>query len=162
MRAWKASDRRGGSTTQEVRWILAVTFTIALLSAGVHNPASKGSGRFLSLRPANTRIVYHRDNKHRQPLTEAQASWYGPADSGGDLACTGQPLTSSVMELANKTLPCGTRVRVCLRRAGPCRTVRVEDRGPYVAGREYDLSEGLARAIGFLSEGVGPVFVRVE
>lgn len=89
----------------------------------------------------------------------AEASWYGPADSGGDLACTGEPLTSSTFGVANKTLPCGTKVRVCLDRSGPCIDVRVVDRGPYVAGREFDLTEATARAIGFLSRGVGPVWV---
>lgn len=100
--------------------------------------------------------------RHHPPaLREAQASWYGPADSGGSLACTGATLTSSTLGVANKSLPCGTRVRVCLNRSGPCITVRVVDRGPYIAGREYDLTEATARAIGFLSRGVGPVWVAV-
>lgn len=94
-------------------------------------------------------------------MQEAEASWYGPGDSGGSLACTGEALTSSTLGVANKTLPCGTRVRVCLNRWGPCVDVRVVDRGPYVEGREYDLTEATARAIGFLSRGVGPVWVAV-
>ncbi len=65
------------------------------------------------------------------------------------------------MEVANKTLPCGTHVRVCLTRHGPCADATVEDRGPYVAGREWDLNIAVARAIGFLSVGVGPVWVAV-
>ena len=98
---------------------------------------------------------------HQQhpPLHETVASWYGPADSGGPLACGGGDLTSSTLGVANKTLPCGTKVRVCLNRRGPCITVRVVDRGPYVAGRSFDLTEATARAIGFLSRGVGPVWV---
>jgi rare lipoprotein A len=94
-------------------------------------------------------------------LREAVASWYGPADSGGDLACTGEPLTSSTLGVANKTLPCFTPVRVCLHRRGPCVDTRVLDRGPYVEGREFDLTEAAARRIGFVSEGVGPVWVAV-
>lgn len=94
-------------------------------------------------------------------LRQAEASWYGPADSGGPLACGGGDLTSRTLGVAHKTLPCGTRVRVCLNRSGPCLTVRVVDRGPYIAGREYDLTEATARAIGFLSRGVGPVWVGV-
>lgn len=100
---------------------------------------------------------------HPQPkLHEALASWYGPEDSGGDLACTGQPLTSNTLGVANKTLPCGTSVRLCLEPKGPpCIKVEVVDRGPYVAGREFDLTEATARAVGFLSRGVGPVWVAV-
>jgi hypothetical protein len=73
----------------------------------------------------------------------AGASWYG---GGGGLACGGA-LTSSTLGVANKTLPCGTLVT--LRYAG--RTVRVPviDRGPYVAGREFDLTEATKQALGF-------------
>jgi rare lipoprotein A len=79
-----------------------------------------------------------------------EVSWYG---GGGSLACGGL-LTSSTMGVANKTLPCGTRVT--LRYHGRTVRVRVIDRGPYVEGREYDLTEATARALGF--EGVGEMW----
>jgi rare lipoprotein A len=78
------------------------------------------------------------------------ASWYG---GGGSLACGGW-LTSTTMGVANKTLPCGTLVT--LRYDGHTVRVPVVDRGPYVAGREYDLTEATKRALGF--EGVGEVW----
>jgi rare lipoprotein A len=80
----------------------------------------------------------------------AEASWYG---GGGSLACGGW-LTSATMGVANKTLPCGTLVT--LHYHG--RTVRVPviDRGPYVAGREFDLTEATKQALGF--DGVGEVW----
>jgi rare lipoprotein A len=73
----------------------------------------------------------------------AEASWYG---GGGGLACGGQ-LTSSTLGVANKTLPCGTLVTLHY----GAHTVRVPvvDRGPYVAGREFDLTEATKRALGF-------------
>jgi rare lipoprotein A len=80
----------------------------------------------------------------------ADASWYG---GGGGLACGGE-LTSSTMGVANKTLPCGTLVT--LRYDGRTVRVPVVDRGPYVAGREFDLTEATKRALGF--EGVGEVW----
>jgi len=73
----------------------------------------------------------------------AEASWYG---GGGGLACGGQ-LTSSTIGVANKTLPCGTLVT--LRYGGRSMRVPVIDRGPYVAGREFDLTEATKRALGF-------------
>ncbi len=73
----------------------------------------------------------------------AGASWYG---GGGGLACGGS-LTSSTLGVANKTLPCGTLVT--LRYHGRSVRVPVIDRGPYVAGREFDLTEATKRAIGF-------------
>jgi rare lipoprotein A len=73
----------------------------------------------------------------------AEASWYG---GGGGLACGGS-LTSSTMGVANKTLPCGTLVR--LRYGGRSLRVPVVDRGPYVAGREFDLTQATKQALGF-------------
>jgi rare lipoprotein A len=80
----------------------------------------------------------------------AEASWYG---GGGSLACGGA-LTSSTLGVANKTLPCGTLVT--LRYDGRTVRVRVVDRGPYVAGREFDLTEATKDALGF--QGVGEVW----
>jgi rare lipoprotein A len=73
----------------------------------------------------------------------AGASWYG---GGGGLACGGS-LSSSTLGVANKTLPCGTIVT--LRYNGHTVRVPVIDRGPYVAGREFDLTEATKRALGF-------------
>jgi hypothetical protein len=80
----------------------------------------------------------------------AEASWYG---GGGSLACGGS-LTSSTMGVANKTLPCGTLIT--LHYDGRTVRVPVVDRGPYVAGREFDLTEATKEALGF--EGVGQVW----
>ncbi|MGC2375033.1 MAG: septal ring lytic transglycosylase RlpA family protein [Solirubrobacteraceae bacterium] len=80
----------------------------------------------------------------------AGASWYG---GGGGLACGGQ-LTASTMGVANKTLPCGTLVTI--RYGGHSVRVPVVDRGPYVAGRDFDLTEATKRALGF--DGVGEVW----
>jgi rare lipoprotein A len=80
----------------------------------------------------------------------AEASWYG---GGGSLACGGE-LTSSTLGVANKTLPCGTLIT--LRYGGRTLRVPVVDRGPYVAGREFDLTEATKDALGF--EGVGEVW----
>lgn len=73
----------------------------------------------------------------------AEASWYG---GGGSLACGGS-LTSATLGVANKTLPCGTLVT--LRYGDRSIRVPVVDRGPYVAGREFDLTEATKAALGF-------------
>ncbi len=80
----------------------------------------------------------------------AEASWYG---GGGGLACGGE-LTGSTIGVANKTLPCGTLLT--LRYGQRSLRVRVIDRGPYVEGREFDLTEATKRALGF--GGVGEVW----
>lgn len=80
----------------------------------------------------------------------AGASWYG---GGGSLACGGW-LSGSTLGVANKTLPCGTLVT--LRYGARSIRVPVVDRGPYVAGRDFDLTEAAKQALGF--EGVGEVW----
>ena len=80
----------------------------------------------------------------------AQASWYGPGLYGNHLGCGGR-LTYSRLGVANKTLPCGTKVT--LRHGRRTVRVRVIDRGPYVAGREFDLTQATARRLGFRGHG---------
>ena len=84
----------------------------------------------------------------------ATVSWYGPGLYGGHLGCGGT-LTPSTLGVAHKTLPCGTKVTL---RLGD-RTVRVPvvDRGPYVAGREFDLTAATKERLGFA--GVGTILV---
>jgi rare lipoprotein A len=80
-----------------------------------------------------------------------QASWYGPGLYGNRLACGGR-LSSSTLGVANKSLPCGTKVT--LRYRGRAVTVPVVDRGPYVGNRVYDLTAATKRRLGFGSTGV--------
>ena len=78
------------------------------------------------------------------------ASWYGPGLYGNALGCGGR-LSPGTLGVAHKTLPCGTKVTVRYR--GRMVRVRVIDRGPYVAGREWDLTEATQRRLGFGSQG---------
>ena len=78
------------------------------------------------------------------------ASYYGPGLYGNKLACGGT-LTPGTVGVAHKSLPCGSRVT--LRNRGRTLTVRVIDRGPYVGGRFYDLTEATKRKLRFGSTG---------
>ena len=80
----------------------------------------------------------------------AQASWYGPGLYGNKLGCGGT-LTPGRLGVANKSLPCGTKLT--LRHNGRVVRVSVIDRGPYVAGREYDLTAATAAKLGFHGHG---------
>jgi rare lipoprotein A (peptidoglycan hydrolase) len=80
----------------------------------------------------------------------AGASWYGPGFYGGHLACGGR-LGAGTHGVANKTLPCGSKVT--LRYKGRSVTVRVIDRGPYVGGRDFDLTAATKQKLGFGSTG---------
>jgi rare lipoprotein A len=99
------------------------------------------------------RIAASRSDKRK--LTSyrlAGASYYGPGIFGNGVACGGT-LLPGTMGVAHKTLPCGTMVK--LRYHGRTVTVPVIDRGPYVAGRDYDLTWAVKLRLGF--PGVGTV-----
>ncbi len=69
---------------------------------------------------------------------------------------SGEAFNPAGMTAAHKTLPFGTRLRVCL---NGCVVVRINDRGPFIKGRSLDLSRGAAAAIGL--SGVASVHVEV-
>lgn len=76
-----------------------------------------------------------------------RASWYGYPFHGRQTAC-GDVFNRLGHTAAHRTLPCGTRVRIHHPRTQRSVIVRITDRGPFIRGRSYDLSEGAARTIG--------------
>ncbi len=78
---------------------------------------------------------------------EAGASWY---NDGSTTGCG----FHAYHGVANRTLPCGTKV--ALRYNGRSVTATVDDRGPYVGGRDWDLNQNTAAALGF--GGVGTIW----
>lgn len=69
-------------------------------------------------------------------------SWYGPGFYGSGTAC-GQTYTRTILGVAHRSLPCGTLVTFRNPANGRQITVPVIDRGPYVAGRTWDMSRAL-------------------
>lgn len=63
--------------------------------------------------------------------------------------------------LTHKTLPFNTKVRITCATTGKSVVARVNDRGPYVGNRAFDLSYGAAKAIGILDRGVAKVKVDI-
>ena len=58
---------------------------------------------------------------------------------------------------AHPTLPLGSIVRVVNTRNHRSQVVRINDRGPYVEGRELDVSYAVARSLGFDQRGTAKV-----
>lgn len=81
------------------------------------------------------------------------ASWYG-AESGNRTA-SGKAFDGSQLVAAHRSLPFGTMVKFTYR--GRSVTVPIEDRGPFVRGRTFDLSKRAAEAIGMVNAGVAKV-----
>jgi rare lipoprotein A len=107
--------------------------------AGVYSARARVDGS--SVRSHRVRVNAYRP---------AAASYYGPGLYGGGLACGGT-LTPGTLGVANKSLPCGSKVT--LRYGGKTVTVQVIDRGPYAGNREYDLTAATKAKLGFPSTG---------
>jgi len=84
------------------------------------------------------------------------ASWYG-AHWTGRLTASGTRFHHMALTCAHKTLPFGTLLRI--EHAGRHVIVQVTDRGPYIKGRDLDLSWGAAKVLGMLESGVATVQV---
>ena len=88
----------------------------------------------------------------------AMATWYGPGFYGRRTAC-GQRMGRTLQGVAHKTLPCGAKVSLLYR--GRRLTVPVVDRGPYSAGKDWDLTAATAAALRFThTDRVGAVRVQ--
>lgn len=127
--------RRDGSFA--LRWVPGGTGNYSVRAHGVHNRRIRAS---------------HSRARRLTSYRYAHASYYGPGLYGNGVACGGT-LNPGTMGVAHKTLPCGSRVK--LRYRGRSVTVPVIDRGPYVAGRDYDLTEAVKQRLRF--PGLGTV-----
>lgn len=78
---------------------------------------------------------------------DGNVSWYGPGFYGKRTAC-GQAMTEALVGVAHKSLPCGTLITFRNPSNGRVVTAPVVDRGPYVAGRQWDLTGGLCKKLG--------------
>jgi rare lipoprotein A len=87
-------------------------------------------------------------------------SWYGD-EFAGRLTANGEIFDPDMVTAAHKTLPMPSVVRVTNLDNGKSLVVRINDRGPFVAGRIIDLSREAARLIGYRDQGIARVRVQV-
>ncbi len=87
------------------------------------------------------------------------ASLYGP-NLQGHRTANGESLDIHAMTAAHRNLPFQTVVRVTAPSTGKTVKVRINDRGPFIAGRVIDLSDAAARVLGIAADGTAPV--RIE
>lgn len=87
------------------------------------------------------------------------ASWYGPNFHGKKTA-NGELFDENLLTAAHPTLPMPVLVRVTNLDNGKSLVVRVNDRGPFVAGREIDLSKHAAEMLGYQRKGTARVRVQ--
>jgi rare lipoprotein A len=136
---WRTIDR--DRTVDSGRYVLR-----ARVRRPMSAPARVHVRRPLLAPPRSERRRLGRVNVYRW----ANASWYGPGLYGNPLGCGGT-LSAGRIGVAHRSLPCGSRLT--LRHRGRTVRVRVIDRGPYVGGREYDLTAATAQRLRFRGHG---------
>lgn len=138
-------SRGGWKTVARDRTASGGTYRLSLsrrssTTAAARVIVSARNGLAASQRPLGRLNVYRR----------TYASWYGPGFFGRKTGCGGR-LGYNQLGVAHKSLPCGTRLTFL--HHGRSVTVRVIDRGPYVGGREFDLTAATKRRLGFVGHG---------
>jgi len=129
-----------------LHWALAMSAAALLLLGTASSQASTGGASSYSASTASSEFAF-------SSWRVAGASWYGGESMWGRTTACGQTLHPNTIGVAHKTLPCGTTVKFAYH--GHVVLARVIDRGPYVKGRAWDLTEAAAQALDL--EGVGQV-----
>ena len=84
------------------------------------------------------------------------ASWYGKKFQGRKTS-SGELFDLNKLTAANKILPLGSLVKLTAPTTGRSVVVRINDRGPWLKGRDFDLSEAAAIKLGIHESGVTAV-----
>lgn len=114
---------------------------------GLADPNRLRPGQKLIINPASPQPV------HAKVSGLVTASWYGQ-EHHNKLTASGQRFDMYKNTLAHKTLPLGTKVRLVNPDNGRSVEGVINDRGPYIKGREVDVSYAIARQLGFVKKGV--------
>ena len=104
-------------------------------------------------------IPYAKDHKKPLAVWQCITGWYG-GDFDGQPTANGETYDMYATTAAHPTLPLGSIIRVVNMRNHRSQIVRINDRGPYVEGRELDVSYEVARRLGFDERGLAKV--RIE
>ena len=116
---------------------------------GINDPRTLPIGQIVKIRlPEST---------GEQPVV---ASWYGQAFHGRPMA-NGDIYDMHGATIAHKEMPLGTKVELKNTKTGEMVRAVVTDRGPYIEGRDVDLSYGLAQKLSLVEQGVGDLVMRV-
>jgi rare lipoprotein A len=128
------------------------------VDARLASPAHDRTASF----PTNRRVASakrHTPFARPKNAADAQIASSGVASfyTEGSRTANGEKFDTNELTAAHPTLPFGTKLRVTNVTTGRAVTVRVNDRGPYVAGRIVDVSQSAANALGMVGAGIAKV-----
>ena len=129
------------------------------------NPALTGAGATASNGTStNAAVLASSTSQSTDTNTSSDetvvASWYGKQHHGKTMA-NGKPFNMYGSTIAHKDIPLGTKVLLENPTTGQKATATVTDRGPFVAGRDIDVSYGLAKRLSLKDQGVGSLVMKV-
>ena len=145
-----------GTDVKTLNWVLR-GLALGTTSDGAFSSTTDGAVRSLqtSAGVAADGIVSQMTRKAMAGrMLNQYASWYGPGFYGNTTAC-GQTLRKKTLGVAHKKLPCGTKVTFAYQ--GRWVRAKVIDRGPYIAGRKWDLTYATALQLGTIPAGTAQV-----
>lgn len=134
-------------------WTTSWANSVVAGSAAPRLKASSVTTGALTPIPVNPKA----DAQSRKHDLEGIASYYWQAQK----TANGETFDKAAMTAAHRTLPFGTKVRVINIANGQSAILRINDRGPFKAGRVIDVSDAAAGALGFRARGLTPVRVEV-
>jgi rare lipoprotein A (peptidoglycan hydrolase) len=111
-------------------------------------------------RPRPVINLVNREIKPGNREIKGVASWYG-AGFAGKKTASSEVFNPEKLTAASRNLPLGSHVLVTNLNNGRSVRVEINDCGPYVDGRDIDLSRKAARRLNFVRAGIAPVNIRV-
>jgi rare lipoprotein A len=151
-----------GGAPMRAGWIAIVTLLVAgcaLVSGITVDPEPTGVSAAPGSGPPPDRAAERRARVARPRPRHDVASWYGEWHHGRPTA-SGEVYDMEALTAAHPSLPLGTCVEVVHLANGRRVYVRVNDRGPYIAGRAIDLSHRAAQELEMVDAGLAQVRIR--
>lgn len=145
----------------ETIWELGVrTYGVApqqiLAINGIHDPKNLQVGQQIKIPSQGQEKLAAEVSES----TEVIASWYGRKHQGR-LMANGTPFDMHAPTIAHKNIPLGTKVELENPNTGEKANAVVTDRGPYIQGRDIDVSYNLAKRLSLEEQGVGNLRMRI-
>ncbi|HEX7504179.1 MAG TPA: septal ring lytic transglycosylase RlpA family protein [Syntrophales bacterium] len=159
----KAEDKWTEYTVKQgdTLWGLADTFGVSIKeiarSNNITDPDRIYTGQKMRVRvPSATENV----TPEMPERSEVVASWYGKEYHGKPMA-NGKIYNMYANTIAHRTLPLGTKVELMNPDTGQIVRAVVTDRGPFIDGRDVDLSYSIAKKLNMVNKGVGKLIMDI-
>ncbi len=135
-----------GGDVKTLHWILKARSYGVPLGKDFDSPTAHSVRRFQRSHGLHANGVVGRKTRKKvvRTMRKATATWYGPGFFGQRTAC-GKKLSRKTIGVAHRRLPCGTKV--ALKYGSRYVRARVIDRGPYMSGVRWDLTQKTARKL---------------